>query len=719
VNRDSARATASAGIALLVGEARARVVQYALTATMDDQKEARMSLSRLDEALKASDGVTADTELHQRATACRVAVEAGIAAVEARRARVEELWAAATELRTIVSAITRLMDGESDPELLRAAIRLSDDFGRADSAATRFVAVRTPAEANAAEATSRELKSSIDGLVRIGVANRRVLRFAKGMADPFDHFAGAMQGVLAADDAVRRTSETRDVAAGATLLTSGVRQTEASASQRDAIGTMLSATAQSHRWILLTASAAICLGLIFSFLIGNGIARPMLRLTSAMRELADGDLEVAIPNTTGRDEVAEMSRAVAVFKDNAIAVRALRVEQSEGRQRAEAEKRNALVTMADTIEGETRRSLEGIYQRTSTMRTTADEMSASAGRTGASAQVAARAAAQAQANAQTVASAAEQLASSIREIGGQVSQSSEVVDRAVAAGGEARARIDALNQEVERIGAVSDVIGEIAARTNLLALNATIEAARAGDAGKGFAVVASEVKQLATQTARSTAEIARHISDVRSATAASVAAVARIEQTIDEMNAIAGSIAAAVEQQGAATSEIARNVTETAGVADEMTRRVSEVSAEATDTDRHANDLRENVTGLNESIDELRHVVVRVVRTSTVEVDRRRSARHPVNLTCRLTAGGQTSVAQVSDLSDSGARVEGATSLSVGTAGSLTVEGFGPSLPFVAKYHHRDSLGVEFRSDTKTAEQLGAFATGNSLAHAA
>ena len=126
-----------------------------------------------------------------------------------------------------------------------------------------------------------------------------------------------------------------------------------------------------------------------------------------------------------------------------------------------------------------------------------------------------------------------------------------MVGRAVAAGGEARGKMEALNAQVDRIGAVANMIGEIAARTNLLALNATIEAARAGDAGKGFAVVASEVKLLATQTARSTEEITRHIGDVRSATDASVAAVGRIEQTIGEINAIAGTIAAAVQEQGA------------------------------------------------------------------------------------------------------------------------------------------------------------------------
>ena len=55
-----------------------------------------------------------------------------------------------------------------------------------------------------------------------------------------------------------------------------------------------------------------------------------------------------------------------------------------------------------------------------------------------SAQGAATAAAQALANAQTVASAAEQLTASIREIGAQVSQSTAVVGRAVAAGSETR-----------------------------------------------------------------------------------------------------------------------------------------------------------------------------------------------------------------------------------------------------------------------------------------
>jgi methyl-accepting chemotaxis protein len=708
VSRDSARASASAAIALLVGDARARVVQYALTASMDDQKAAQVSLTRLDDALTHGAEAASDEELRQGATSYRASVDASIAAVEARRAGVEALWSAATELNTIVSAIARSTDEETNPEILRAALRLSQSFGQSSSAAARFVAARTPAESNAADAASRDLKSAIDGLGRIATANRRIQRFVKGMAEPFDRFSDALHRVVAADERVRVTSEARERAAAVVLRTTEARQNEAAASQLEAVAAMLSGTSEAHRWSLLTAAAATGLGIIFAILIGNGISRPMLTLTSAMRQLASGDLDVAIPNTAGHDELGEMSRAVAVFKDNAIAVRALRAEQVEAQQRADHEKHAALISMADTVESETRSSLTGINQRTSAMRTTADEMSASARRTGKAAEIAAHAAAQAQANAQTVASATEQLAASIREIGGQVGQSSVVVGRAVTAGGEARVTIDALNREVERIATVADVIGEIAARTNLLALNATIEAARAGDAGKGFAVVAGEVKQLATQTARSTAEIARHIGQVRSATGASVAAVARIEQTIGEISAIAGSIAAAVEQQGAATAEIARSVTGTASAADEMSGRTTEVSTEATETDRHATELRENVSGLNDDVEELRHAVIRVVRTSTAEVDRRRHPRRAVNLACRLNLGDRTVAAVVADVSEAGVRVINAPPMAIGAQGALAIDGFGTQSRFVVRFQEDGALGLELTHDAAAAEEFGA-----------
>ncbi len=429
------------------------------------------------------------------------------------------------------------------------------------------------------------------------------------------------------------------------------------------------------------------------------ISRQLVGMTAVMRHLADGDQAVEVPGQDRGDEIGDMARTVEVFRQNAIEIRAADAREKVHRQDS-LDKSAALRSMADTIEAETGTALEQISHRTAAMAATAEDMNASASRTGVAAQSAAVAADQAVANAQTVAGAAEQLAASIREISGQVGHSATVVGRAVAAGSEARATIAALNGKVERIGAVAEMIGDIAAKTNLLALNATIEAARAGDAGRGFAVVASEVKLLANQTARSTEEISRQLSEVRDATGEAVTAVGNIERTITEIDGIAAAIATAMDQQGLATAEIARNVTQTAKAADEITGRITDVSSEAQETGQRAADVQINAAGLAELVSDLRRTVVRVIRTSTIEADRRHAQRTPVDLPGHLKIVGMGAFqARVQDLSEGGARLRCDATVPVGSRGTLSLDGVSTALPFVVRETLGGLSGISFETD--------------------
>jgi methyl-accepting chemotaxis protein len=132
--------------------------------------------------------------------------------------------------------------------------------------------------------------------------------------------------------------------------------------------------------------------------------------------------------------------------------------------------------------------------------------------------------------------------------------------------------IEDLNISASEIGNITEIIGDIAEKTNLLALNAAIEAARAGEAGRGFAVVAKEVNKLAVQSQTAAQTIEDLLEVMKTKTGSSA-------KNIDKAHLIVDDQAEAVQMAESAFEEIIKSMDEVIIRMTEMSILVQKVDA--------------------------------------------------------------------------------------------------------------------------------------------
>lgn len=152
-----------------------------------------------------------------------------------------------------------------------------------------------------------------------------------------------------------------------------------------------------------------------------------------------------------------------------------------------------------------------------------------------------------------------------------------------------------LFQSVSAINQVSQVIKDIADRTNLLALNAAIEAARAGESGRGFAVVADEVRKLAEKSSQQTAEISSSIQDIQQVTQI---AVQTMEAAGDQV--LGANAALCIAQEG--LESVSQQNTEVAGLSNHIADRTLEQSTAGDEIARRIAEISEGVNTVSKAV---------------------------------------------------------------------------------------------------------------------
>ncbi|CAN5518396.1 hypothetical protein BH10PSE14_BH10PSE14_24030 [soil metagenome] len=402
------------------------------------------------------------------------------------------------------------------------------------------------------------------------------------------------------------------------------------------------------RWyVVLTGVGGTIVSVVMGFVFRSAIADPYVTTVVRMEGLAAGDLSSAIAFTHHADCVGRMTKAMATFKDTAIAQRAA---DSETEVVAEMV-RSMAQNMARLAEGDLtaeitttfpsayamlktsfndalanlRTLIGGVTESASGIRTGSDEIAQ------ASEDLARRTEGNA-ASLEETSAALVQIDTRLKATAVSSAQTVTRADQAITTVGGGRATAE---EAVQAMGRVSDSakgidsviegLDKIAFQTRVLAMNAAVEAGRAGDAGRGFAVVADLVSALAMraeeEAKRARDQLTLTQTDIVTAVQAVQkvdGALANISSDVDEVHKLLGTMADDATAQSSAITQISAAI----GAMDQSTQQNA---AMVEQTSAAARNLTAEVSALAEQA-----AMFKVEETHVRRAPAQRSVQQPV-----------------------------------------------------------------------------------------
>ncbi|MFO6422738.1 methyl-accepting chemotaxis protein [Motilimonas sp. KMU-193] len=340
--------------------------------------------------------------------------------------------------------------------------------------------------------------------------------------------------------------------------------------------------------------SALIAAIVLTWFLGKILIAPVLRLTSAMKNIAsgEGDLTARVPVET-QDEIGQLAESFNTFVEK---IQQTITEVIISSNAVRAEMTNIQSITQGVAQGASNQQFES-----DAVATAVHELSATSETVSQNAEDAAHASQDADNEATSAKRIISTTVVSIQSLSNELQQAAQV--------------INTLEHDVGNIASILDVIRGIADQTNLLALNAAIEAARAGEQGRGFAVVADEVRSLASKTQASTGEIQNMIeklqngakqavsvmtssqeSGQQTATQASEAGASldTIVNAIAMINDINIQIATAAKEQNHVSEEVSSNV-----------QRIADNSHQVVEMVASAENACESLAQQCESLDQL------------------------------------------------------------------------------------------------------------------